>query len=136
LNKSIYVFSASIISVFGFAQTAQIKGVVLNEQDSPVQNVLVQAQDRQVYTNANGFYFLEVSPSDQVTIKFQADAYQTVTYTESLKENQSFELNIRLSDHSEELKELVIDKNLQQRLKEQQLFRPMLSAEFPEQTPV
>jgi len=131
LNKSIYVFSVSIISVFGFAQTAQIKGVVLNEQDSPVQNVLVQAQDRQVYTNANGFYFLEVSPSDQVTIKFQADAYQTVTYTESLKENQSFELNIRLSDHSEELKELVIDKNLQQRFEGTTIISPDVIRRIP-----
>ena len=131
MNKSIYVFSAFIISAFGFSQTAQIKGVVLNEQDSPVQNVLVQAQDRQVYTNANGFYFLEVSPSDEVTIKFQSIGYQSVTYTESLKENQSFELNIRLSDHSEELTELIIDKNLQQRFEGTTIISPDVIRRIP-----
>ncbi len=120
-----------MISVFGFAQTAQIKGVVLNEQDSPVQNVLVQAQDKQVYTNANGFYFLEVSPSAQVTVKFQAETYQTVTYTESLKENQSFELNIRLSEHSEQLKELVINSNLKQRFEGTTIIAPDVIRRIP-----
>lgn len=131
MNKSIYVFSACIISVFGFAQTAQIKGVVLNEQDSPIENVLVQAQNKQVYTNANGFYFLEVSPSEQVTIKFQADAYQAVTYTESIKENQSFELNIRLSQSTEELKEIVIDANLKKRFEGTTIISPDVIRRIP-----
>lgn len=131
MNKSIYVFSACIISAFGFAQTAQIKGVVLNEQDSPIENVLVQAQNKQVYTNANGFYFLEVSPSEQVTIKFQADAYQAVTYTESIKENQSFELNIRLSQSTEELKEIVIDANLKKRFEGTTIISPDVIRRIP-----
>ncbi len=131
MNKSIYVFSVSIISALGFSQTAQIKGVVLNEQDSPVQNVLVQTQNQQVYTNANGFYFLEVSPAEQITIKFQAEAYQTVTYTESLKENQSFELNIRLTEHTEELTELVIDKNERQRFEGTTIISPDVIRRIP-----
>ena len=131
MNKSIYVFSACIISAFGFAQTAQIKGVVLNEQDSPIENVLVQAQNKQVYTNANGFYFLEVSPSEQITIKFQADAYQAVTYTESIKENQSFELNIRLSQSTEELKEIVIDTNLKKRFEGTTIISPDVIRRIP-----
>lgn len=115
MKKHTYIFLLSAISTTAISQTAQIKGVVLNEQDLPVKNVLVQTQNKQVFTNENGFYFIEVTPSTNINIKFEAEHYQPITYIESLEENQSFELNIRLHPTSEELQELVIDKNLRQR---------------------
>jgi len=131
LNKSFYIFSVFMISVACFSQTAQIKGIVLNDQDLPIHNVLIQAQDKQVLTNANGFYFLEVKPDENVTIKFTADNYQPVSYTEALIENQSFELNIRLSQHSEELTELVIDKNLDKRFEGTTVIAPDVIRRIP-----
>ena len=131
LKKGIYVFSTLITSLLGFSQTAQIKGVVLNEQDLPIQNVLVQAQNKQVYTNVNGFYFIEVTPTEQLTIQFHAENYQSVTYTETIIENQSFELNIRMNDASEQLKEIVIDKNLKQRFEGTTIIAPEVIRKIP-----
>ena len=96
MKKHTYIFLLSAISTTAISQTAQIKGVVLNEQDLPVKNVLVQTQNKQVFTNENGFYFIEVTPSTNINIKFEAEHYQPITYIESLEENKSFELNIRL----------------------------------------
>lgn len=131
LKKSISILSFSLLSAFGFAQTAQIKGIVLNEQNLPIQNVLVQAQNNQVYTNSNGFYFIEVTPGEQVTIQFHAETYQSVTYTETITENQSFELNIRMGDATEQLKEIVIDKNLKQRFEGTTIIAPDVIRRIP-----
>ncbi len=131
MKKHTYIFLLSAISTTAISQTAQIKGVVLNEQDLPVKNVLVQTQNKQVFTNENGFYFIEVTPSTNINIKFEAEHYQPITYIESLEENQSFELNIRLHPTSEELQELVIDKNLRQRFEGTIIISPDVIRRIP-----
>lgn len=131
MKKHTYIFLLSAISTTAISQTAQIKGVVLNEQDLPVKNVLVQTQNKQVFTNENGFYFIEVTPSTNINIKFEAEHYQPITYIESLEENQSFELNIRLHPTSEELQELVIDKNLRQRFEGTTIISPDVIRRIP-----
>ena len=131
MKKHTYIFLLSAISTTAISQTAQIKGVVLNEQDLPVKNVLVQTQNKQVFTNENGFYFIEVTPSTNINIKFEAEHYQSVTYIKSLEENQSFELNIRLHTISEELQELVIDKNLRQRFEGTTIISPDVIRRIP-----
>lgn len=131
MKKHTYIFLLSAISTTAISQTAQIKGVVLNEQDLPVKNVLVQTQNKEVFTNENGFYFIEVTPSTNINIKFEAEHYQSVTYIESLEENQSFELNIRLHTISEELQELVIDKNLRQRFEGTTIISPDVIRRIP-----
>ena len=50
LKKSIYVFLFSIFSVGVFAQTAQIKGIVLSATDKPIENVSVQVKNKEVFT--------------------------------------------------------------------------------------
>src|SRR5690606_33286309 len=82
-------------------------------------------------TNTNGFYFLEVTQAENMSIQFQAENYLPVTYVESLRENQSFELNIRLSDASEQLQELVIDKNLRQRFEGTTIISPDVIRRIP-----
>lgn len=131
MKKSTFVFCFALISGVCFSQTAQIKGVVLNEQDEPVTNVTVKAQDKTVQTNANGFYLLEVIPGATVSIQFQAEGYQSVTYQESLEENQAIELNIRLNVVSEELEELVIDKDLRKRFEGATIIAPDVIRRIP-----
>lgn len=128
-NTCIYLFSA--VSTVAFSQTAQIKGVVLNERNMPVKNVLVQAQNKHTHTNETGFYFLEVTPAQNISIQFQAESYHPVTYIESLAENQSFELNIRLNEASEQLQEVIIDKNLRQRFEGTTVISPDVIRRIP-----
>jgi len=131
LKKGLFVFLLSAITGMVSAQTAQIKGVVLNEQNLPVENVSVNAQNKQVYTNANGFYFMEVMPGEQIEIQFRSEHYQSVIYYETLKEDQSFELNIRLTEASEQLKELVIDKDLKKRFEGTTIISPDVVRKIP-----
>lgn len=135
MRKSTYIFLFTLFTTIGFAQTAQIKGVVLNDFDVPVKNVLVKAQNKQTVTNENGFYYLEVSPANNVSIQFQAESYLPVTYVESVTENQSVELNIRLSQPTEELKEIVIDQNLKQRFQGTTIISPDVIRRIPGANP-
>src|SRR5690606_14082660 len=57
--------------------------------------------------------------------------YQAVTYQEQLRENQSFELNIRMQEATEQLKELVIDKNLRQRFEGTTIISPDVIRRIP-----
>lgn len=131
MKKNIFVLLFSIIFSNIYAQTTQLKGIVLNEQNLPIENVSVQTQDKQVVTNANGFYFIEVTPSQDVAVQFNASGYQSVTYYETFVENQSVELNIRLSESSEELKVLVIDKDLKKRFEGTTIIAPDVIRKIP-----
>ncbi|HLW41492.1 MAG TPA: Plug domain-containing protein, partial [Flavobacterium sp.] len=50
---------------------------------------------------------------------------------EQLRENQSFELNIRMQEATEQLKELVIDKNLRQRFEGTTIISPDVIRRIP-----
>ncbi|WKW46594.1 TonB-dependent receptor plug domain-containing protein [Myroides sp. JBRI-B21084] len=135
MRKSTYIILFTLFTAFGFAQTAQIKGVVLNDFDVPVKDVLVKVQNKQTVTNENGFYFLEVSPANNVSIQFQAENYMPVVYVENVQENQAIELNIRLSQPTEELKEIVIDQNLKKRFEGTTIISPDVIRRIPGANP-
>ena len=46
-----------LISAFSFAQKARIKGIVLNENQMPIENVLISSPTSNTVTNKNGFSF-------------------------------------------------------------------------------
>ncbi|HUH26174.1 MAG TPA: carboxypeptidase regulatory-like domain-containing protein [Flavobacterium sp.] len=131
MKKSIFVFLFSMFTAYQYAQTAQIKGVVLSAADKPLENASVQVNNKEVFTNINGFYFIEVEANQSLSIHFYAEGYQPVTYYEQLKENQSFELNIRLNDTSEQLKEIVIDKDLKKRFEGTTIISPDVIRRIP-----
>ena len=97
----------------------------------PLQDVIVQTQGKQVVTNNNGFYFIEVEAAQQVSIQFQANGYQSVSYIETIKPDQSFELNIRLKETSEELSEIIIDQNVRKRFEGTTIIAPNVIRRIP-----
>ena len=131
MRKSIFVFLFSASWASYYAQTAQVKGVVLSAADQPLEHVAVQVKNTEVFTNANGFYFMEVDAETEISIQFSAENYQTVTYRETLKENESFELNIRMNETSEQLAELVIDKDKKNRFEGTTIISPDVIRRIP-----
>jgi len=131
LKKYFFVFLFSICWTYQYAQTAQIKGVVLAVDDTSLENVSVQVNNKEVKTNANGFYFMEVAANEELIITFSLNHYQSVSYQEQLKENQSFELNIRMQEASEQMEVLVIDKNLRQRFEGTTIISPDVIRRIP-----
>ena len=69
--KNIVLFLVfSLVSVVAVAQKARVKGVILDENNNPVENVSISAEDLGTVTNSNGFYQLEIPANKKVTLVF------------------------------------------------------------------
>lgn len=107
--KSIrFILFFILISSFSFAQKARIKGIVLDENKLPIENVTVSAPTSNTVTNKNGFYELEIDAVTEVTIIYSSANFKKSTYKVKLKPNEDFEWNPILGTFSETIETVVI----------------------------
>ena len=97
-----------LISAFSFAQKARIKGIVLNENQLPIENVSVSSPTSNTSTNKNGFYELEIAANVEITISFYISSFKKSTYKVNLKPNEDFEWNPILGTINEVIETVVI----------------------------
>src|SRR5690554_7638235 len=74
---------------------------------------------------------MEVAAEEELSIQFHLEHYQSVTYEERLRRNQSLELNVRLQDATEQLQVLIIDKTLRQRFEGTTIITPDVIRRIP-----
>ncbi len=63
------------------AQTARIRGVVLDANQKVVPNVNISFLDKSTATNSNGFYELKVPANQNVTLVFTHVSLKKITVT-------------------------------------------------------
>lgn len=108
--KSIrFILFFVLISSFSFAQKARIKGIVLDENNQPIENVSVSSPTSNTVTNNNGFYVLEIDANAEVTITYSQNNFKKSTYKVILKPNEDFEWNPILGTTIETV--VIIGKN-------------------------
>lgn len=95
-------------SFFSHAQTARVKGVILDEFNSPIENVTVRVGDKGTVTNANGFYLLEIPANSKVSVAFSHISFKKTSVAITLKSNEDFELNPVLSSKVEQIGEVTV----------------------------
>lgn len=95
-------------SFFSHAQTARVKGVILDEFNSPIENVTVRVGDKGTVTNANGFYLLEIPANSKVSVAFSHISFKKTSVAITLKPNEDFELNPILSSKVEQIGEVTV----------------------------
>jgi hypothetical protein len=93
---------------FAQNQTALIKGIILDENNQPVENVNVSYQTKSASTNANGFYQLKIPANQKVVLVFTHVTLKSITASVQLKPNEDFELNVVMNDKAEQLNDVVI----------------------------
>ncbi|MES2864489.1 MAG: TonB-dependent receptor plug domain-containing protein [Bacteroidota bacterium] len=107
--KSIrFILFFILISSFSFAQKARIKGIVLDENKMPIENVSVSSPTSNTVTNNNGFYELEIDANAEITITYSQDNFKKSTYKVKLKPNEDFEWNPILGTINETIETVVI----------------------------
>ena len=107
--KSIrFILFFVLISSFSFAQKARIKGIVLDENKQPIENVTVSSSISNTITNSNGFYLLEIDANTEITIFYSSEAFKKSTYKVKLKPNEDFEWNPILGTIAETIETVVI----------------------------
>ena len=89
----------SLISFVALAQTARVKGIILDENNQPVENVNVTFQDRTTQSNANGFYILTIPSNVKSNLKFSHLSLKAAVITLELKANEDYEFNIVLKKY-------------------------------------
>jgi len=104
-----------LINTSIFAQTARIKGVILDEKNEPVENVQISDGKNSTQTNANGFYSFLIASNQKVTVSFTHISFVKKRITIQLKSNQDFEFNPVMNNKSSELDDVII-KNDRKRI--------------------
>ena len=93
------------------AQTARIKGVILDKNSRPVENVNVSYLSVGTRTNKNGFYDLKVPANQKVILVFTHISLKKITVAFSLDANEQKEFNPVMSDQEEQMGEVIVTAN-------------------------
>ncbi|MDI5898332.1 TonB-dependent receptor [Flavobacterium yafengii] len=110
-NKLIFVFFFFFASLPLLAQTARIKGVILDKNNQPVDNVNVSYSSIGTQSNKNGFYDLKVPANQKVTLVFTHVSLKKITIIFSLDSNEQKEFNPVMSDQEEQMGEVIVTSN-------------------------
>ena len=110
-NKTKIFIIFYLIYNISFAQTARVKGIVLDENNKPVEKVNITDGKTKTTTNENGFYLLTIDANKKVTIVFTHVSLKKTTTVLELKPNEDLELNPVMNAKSEEMGELIVISN-------------------------
>ncbi len=89
-------------------QTATLKGIILNEQNQPIQGANISSGANGTTTNINGFYLLKISANNNIEIRISHLNYKFIKATFNLKNGEEMEFNPILKNNYEQIETVVI----------------------------
>ncbi|WP_396195557.1 carboxypeptidase-like regulatory domain-containing protein [Flavobacterium sp.] len=112
-NKFLFTLLFLAFSCMVLAQnsTAKVAGIVLDENNKPVENVNVSYQTKTSTTDKNGFYEISVPANQKVVLVFTHTSLKSITVTLQLKPNEEFEYHVMMNDKAEQLTDVIITSN-------------------------
>ena len=115
-NKYTFLIFALILSFTNvLGQTATVRGIVLDENKTPVLGASVIHSQDGTTTNENGFYILNIPADQDVVITISYVGLKKITQTFNLKVNSNIEFNPILTTDIEQLGTVVITSNTRER---------------------
>ncbi|WP_445452690.1 TonB-dependent receptor [Flavobacterium sp. 25HG05S-40] len=109
-NKFLFTLLFFTISIIAFAQnqTAKVAGVVLDDNNKPVEGVNISYQTKTVNTDANGFYTITVPANQKIILVFTHTSLKSITVPIQLKPGEEFEYHVMMNEKAEQLSDVVI----------------------------
>ncbi|MDC8004396.1 carboxypeptidase-like regulatory domain-containing protein [Aureisphaera galaxeae] len=98
------------------AQTATVRGIILDENNQPLNGVNVIAGETGTQTDLNGAYVLEIPANQNVVITYSYLGLKDAQLTISLAANEDYEFNPSLQVDVEQFGEVVIDAKKRKRV--------------------
>ncbi|TGV03454.1 TonB-dependent receptor [Flavivirga rizhaonensis] len=95
----------------GFSQTATIKGVILDENNQPVEKVNIKTGTSGTVTNSNGFFILEINANQDIVVEFTHLSHKKIVSTFNLKSGEEYEFNPVMSTSVEQIATVVVTNN-------------------------
>ena len=108
LRTSFLFFSIITIS---YSQIATIKGVILDENNRPVEKVNINAGTSGTVTNSNGFYIFKIKANQDVIIEFTHLSHKKIVSTFHLKSGEEYEFNPVMSTSIEQIATVIVTNN-------------------------
>ena len=90
---------------------AKVAGVVLDENNRPVENVNVSYQTKTSTTDSNGFYEITVPANQKIVLVFTHVSLKKITATLELKPNENYEFHVVMNDKADQLGEVIVTNN-------------------------
>ncbi len=97
------------LSKFASAQTATIRGVILDENNQPLENVNIVSKTKITQSNKNGFYELTISANKKVEIIFTHISNKKIEITIQLDDGEDYEFNPKMTTKIEQIGEVIIN---------------------------
>ena len=119
-----------IVSNF-FAQNARVKGIILDENNNPVENVNVSYENKSTVTNSNGFYKLIIPANKKITLVFTHVSLKKTAASVVLKPNEDFEFNVTMNEKAEQMGEVIITANNRKRVQGITTIEPEVIRRIP-----
>ena len=105
-----------IITGFATAQTATVRGVILDEQLQPLAGVNIKFGDDGALTNLDGSYILEIPADESVVITFSYVGFKNIQLTLTLTPNEDYEFNPSMKTDVEQIGTVVLDARRRKRI--------------------
>ena len=114
-----------------FAQTARVKGIILDESNRPVEEVNVSFEGKSTKSNENGYYELTVPANQKIQLVFTHISLKKNTVSIQLKPNEDYEFNLVLNDRAEGLGEVIVIANNKKRIQGVVTIEPAVIRRIP-----
>ena len=124
-----------LISGLGFAQNATIRGVILDEENKPIEGVNISSAEDGTTTNKNGFFLLKIPANQNITVVFTHVTYKKVTATFNLKNGEELEFNPVLSMSVEQIPTVVISGTIRKEVEGLVTLEPQTIRKIPSANP-
>lgn len=131
IKNLLFTIVLFFVGNFVFAQFARVKGIILDENNNPVENVNISYQTKSTVTNVNGFYSLTVPANKKITLIFTHISLKKTTATLELKSNEDFEFNVTMNDNAEQMGEVIITAKNRKRIQGITTIEPEMIRKIP-----
>ena len=134
LLKTIQLFCCLFLLSISYsqAQNAIISGVLLDENNQPIENVnITYSSTEGTKTSAAGDFVLEIPANKDITVTFSHISLKPIVQTFNLKPGERFEFNPVMSDKAEQLGTVVITGNKRKRVEGITTIEPKLLRKIP-----
>lgn len=120
MKKKSYILNVIIflIPLIVLCQKSYIKGVVLDINNNPIENVNISSKSKAgATTNSNGFYSIEIESLTDVNITFSHVNFKSISFPINLKTNEVYEFYPVMDINIEQIDEIVLNSNKKTELK-------------------
>lgn len=93
------------------SQNATIKGIILDEENNPIDNVNIKTETGGTQTNSNGFYILTIPADQNIVVEFTHITFKKIVSTFNLKNGEEIEFNPVMSIAIEQIATIIVTNN-------------------------